>query len=128
MIYSRAASRLLSTAGGVLHRSWCRDESRHGTHECVRHIGIGLVVVMATAVASSPDSNKREERAHQLVADVCTSCHDLARVKVQALSKEEWAGLIKGMVSEGAAVSDEEMDLIVDYLARHFGYRTKDGK
>jgi hypothetical protein len=120
MIYSRAASRLF-LAG-------CRDESRHGTHECVRHIGIGLLVLMSTALASSPDLSQREERAHQLVADVCTSCHDLARVKVQALSKEEWAGLIKGMLSEGTVVSDEEMDLIVDYLARHFGYRTKDGK
>jgi hypothetical protein len=89
------------------------------------NIFFGLLAVLPSAVASSPDSTKREERAHQLVADVCTSCHDLARVKVQALSKEEWAGLIKGMVSEGAAVSDEEMDLIVDYLARHFGYRAK---
>jgi hypothetical protein len=82
--------------------------------------------MLTSAMASSPDSNKKEARAHELFVDVCSSCHDLARVKVQALSKEEWAGLIKGMVSEGAAVSDEEMDLIVDYLARHFG--DKDAK
>ncbi len=94
----------------------------------IRRAGIGLIVVLSSALASSPDSNKKEERAHQLVADVCTSCHDLARVKAQALSKEEWTGLIKGMLSEGTVVSDEEMDLIVDYLARHFGYRAKDGK
>ena len=83
--------------------------------------------MLSSAMASSPDS-KKEDRARQLFLDVCTSCHDLARVKVQALNKEEWAGLIKGMVSEGAAVSDEEVDLIVDYLARHFGDHTKDGK
>jgi hypothetical protein len=28
----RAASTLVSPRG-----QWCRDESRHGTHECVRH-------------------------------------------------------------------------------------------
>jgi hypothetical protein len=95
----------------------------------IRRVAAGLVVMLSSAWATSPDSTKKEERAHQLFLDVCTSCHDLARVRVQALSKEEWAGLIKGMVSEGAAVSDEEMDLIVDYLARHFGYKnSKDGK
>jgi hypothetical protein len=93
----------------------------------IRSAGIGLLVMLSSAMASSPDSSK-EQRARELFLDVCTSCHDLARVKIQALSKEEWAGLIKGMVSEGAAVSDDEMDLIVDYLARHFGYKTKDGK
>jgi hypothetical protein len=53
--------------------------------------------------------------------DVCTTCHEFTRVKAQALSKEEWAGVIKGMISEGSPVTDEEMGLIVDYLARHFG-------
>src|ERR1700676_630912 len=98
----------------------------------IRRVGIGLVMVLSSAMASSPDSSK-EQRARELFLDVCTSCHDLTRVKAQALSKEEWAGLIKGMVSEGAAVSDEEMGLIVDYLARHFGdktlgYKARDGK
>lgn len=94
----------------------------------IRVAGIGLVIVLSSAMASTPDSSKQDERARQLVLDVCTSCHELARVKAQALSKEEWAGLIKGMVSEGSPVSDEEMDLIVDYLARHFGYKAKDRK
>jgi hypothetical protein len=89
-----------------------------------------LAVVLPLAMASAPDSNKQEQRAKELVLDVCTSCHDMARVRIQALSKEEWAGLIKGMLSEGAAVSDEEMDLIVNYLAEHFGYKPnqKDSK
>src|SRR5258708_21597523 len=35
----RAASRLISTLACDLYhfRGKCRDESRHGTHECVRH-------------------------------------------------------------------------------------------
>jgi hypothetical protein len=32
----RAASTLVSPPGECFQ--WCRDESRHGTHECVRHI------------------------------------------------------------------------------------------
>jgi len=94
----------------------------------IRGVGIGLVVMLSVASGSTPDSKKKEEQGRALVLDVCTSCHDMARVKGQALSKEEWAGLIKGMLSEGAPVSDDEMELIVDYLAKHFGYRNKDGK
>lgn len=94
--------------------------------------GIGLVLAAAAAMASSPGSKdskpdkdtKKDDRAHELFAEVCTACHDLNRVKIQQLSKEEWAGLIKGMVSEGAAVTDEEMDLIVGYLAQNFGYKS----
>jgi len=76
--------------------------------------------VLAGAEVSRPPEPE-EARARELYVDICTSCHTLERVKAQALSKDEWAGLIKGMVSEGAAVTDEEMDLIVGYLARHYG-------
>jgi hypothetical protein len=83
--------------------------------------GLGVLVVLSSAPASTSDSGKNEARAKNLVLDVCTTCHDFTRVKAQALSKEEWAGVIKGMISEGSPVTDEEMSLIVDYLARHFG-------
>ena len=82
-----------------------------------------LFGVIAAGILSAGDrpAPPDETRARELFLDVCTSCHTLERVKIQALRKEEWAGLIKGMVSEGAAVSDEEMDLITGYLARHYG-------
>ncbi len=47
------------------------------------------------------------------------------RVRQQHLSREEWQGVIKGMISEGAPVTDEELSLIVEYLAASFG---PDGK
>jgi hypothetical protein len=86
--------------------------------------GFAVLVMLSSALASTPESksdSKREERTRALVMDVCTTCHEFTRVKAQALSKEEWTGVIKGMISEGSPVTDEEMGLIVDYLARHFG-------
>jgi hypothetical protein len=80
-----------------------------------------LAVSVMTGAEVSHPAEPDESKARELFVDICTSCHTLERVKVQALNKEEWAGLIKGMVSEGAAVTDEEMDLIVGYLARHYG-------
>jgi cytochrome c5 len=62
-----------------------------------------------------------KDRGRELVEDVCTYCHSLQKLNGQELSKEEWRDLIKGMIFEGAPVTDEEFALIVDYLAQHFG-------
>jgi cytochrome c5 len=63
----------------------------------------------------------KKERGRELVEDVCTYCHTLAKLTGQELSKEEWRDLIKGMIFEGAPVTDEEFSVIVDYLAKNFG-------
>jgi cytochrome c5 len=62
-----------------------------------------------------------KERGRELVEDVCTYCHSLAKLTGQELSKDEWRDLIKGMIFEGAPVTDEEFSVIVDYLAKNFG-------
>lgn len=63
--------------------------------------------------------NKDEGR--QLVEDVCTYCHGLDKLEGQERSKQEWRDLIKGMIFEGAPVTDEEFSLIIEYLAKNFG-------
>ena len=62
-----------------------------------------------------------KDRAKELVEDVCSLCHELGRIKDQELTKEEWREFIKGMISEGAPVTEEEFNLIVDYLGKNFG-------
>jgi len=73
-------------------------------------------LTMASSTLTSP-----KDRGRELVEDVCTYCHNLERLRGQELSREEWRGLIKGMVSEGAPVTDEEFSLILDYLVKHYG-------
>lgn len=60
-------------------------------------------------------------RARELVEDVCTYCHNLDRLRGKELSREEWRGLTKGMISEGAPVTDQELSMILDYLAKNYG-------
>ena len=62
-----------------------------------------------------------KDRGKELVEDICSLCHEWQRIKDQHLSKDEWAGTIKGMIFEGAPVTDEEFNLIVEYLAKNFG-------
>jgi hypothetical protein len=78
-----------------------------------------LQIVMATAMVVHDASAK--DRGKELVEDVCTYCHNLDRLQGKALNREEWRGLIKGMISEGAPVTDEEFSAILDYLVKHHG-------
>ena len=66
-------------------------------------------------------TSARHEKARSLFLDACTACHTLDRIRVQHLSKEEWRGVIAGMLSEGVPLTDEETTLLVEYLAENFG-------
>jgi hypothetical protein len=76
-----------------------------------------LTFVMIAMVAQA------KERGKELVQDVCTYCHNLDRLEGKKLNREEWRGLIKGMISEGAPVTEEEFSAILDYLVKHHGRR-----
>jgi hypothetical protein len=89
-----------------------------------RFIVSGFIALLLTGVAMAERGPVATDRGRRLVLDVCTSCHDLKRVRTQHLTREEWRGVIKGMISEGGPVTDEEMSLIVDYLAASFGPET----
>ena len=73
--------------------------------------------------AAQPAATSKPDRGRELVRDICSLCHELDRLKTQELTAEEWATEIKGMISEGAPVTDEEFALIVEYLAKNFGPR-----
>ncbi len=86
-----------------------------------RQVAVAAAAMFGASGIAFSTNPRDESRARELFVDVCTSCHTLARVSNQALSKEEWRAFIRGMVSEGAAVSEEEMDLIAGYLGEHYG-------
>lgn len=62
-----------------------------------------------------------KDRGRELVEDVCIYCHGLDKLQGQQRTREEWSGLIKGMIFEGAPVTDEEFSEILDYLTKHYG-------
>jgi cytochrome c5 len=66
-----------------------------------------------------------KDRGQELVEEICSLCHEWQRIQEQHLSRDQWAGVIKGMIFEGAPVTDDEFDQIVNYLARTYG-KTKE--
>jgi hypothetical protein len=79
-----------------------------------------LLITMA-AFGSGEGKISRHEKARSLFLDACTACHTLERVREQRLGKEEWRRLTAGMLSEGVPLTDDETDLLVEYLAENFG-------
>lgn len=57
----------------------------------------------------------------QLVEEICSFCHGLAKLKGKSYSRDDWENVTKGMIFEGAPVTDEEYALILNYLAKNFG-------
>jgi len=51
----------------------------------------------------------------------CAGCHALKVVTSKRASKEQWSALVDQMVSRGADVPDEEIETVVEYLAKNFG-------
>jgi mono/diheme cytochrome c family protein len=83
---------------------------------------VAALTVSVTAFASGEAvTDARRQKARSLFLDACTACHTLDRIRVQRLGKEEWRNLIAGMLSEGVPLTDDEIALLVDYLAENFG-------
>ena len=53
----------------------------------------------------------------------CQACHSLAIVKQQGLDRASWDETLVWMVEEQEMepLEAEELDLVLDYLARHYG-------
>ena len=77
--------------------------------------------VFAASISAAGNPPPPKDPGKKLVEEICSFCHGLARLKGQAYTRDQWENVIKGMVCEGAPVTDEEFSLILDYLAKNFG-------
>ena len=66
-----------------------------------------------------------KDRGKELVQEICSFCHGLAKLKGQAYTRSEWESVTKGMIFEGAPVTEEEYSLILDYLEKNYGAEEK---
>jgi mono/diheme cytochrome c family protein len=83
-----------------------------------------MAIALMCAASAAPaftGGEPKSDKARQLFLDACTACHTLERVKAQRLTADEWRGVTAGMISEGIALTDDEITLVVEYLAENFG-------
>ena len=78
----------------------------------------------ATPSAATPSATAQpaaDAKGAATFARVCSLCHDGARILSNRRSKSQWTEVIEKMMERGAQVSDEDFEVVMDYLLRHYG-------
>jgi mono/diheme cytochrome c family protein len=81
----------------------------------------GIAVGVAGAVLSFAQTPAAKDPVKELFEGVCSGCHTLERVKAQHRSKEEWRVSTRAMIDQGAVLTPEETNMLLDYLVKNFG-------
>ena len=69
----------------------------------------------AAASAPSDDAGK------SILETACSTCHGIDIVQRLQLNKEAWTDIVRNMIGNGAAVTDEQIPVLVDYLTKNYG-------
>jgi mono/diheme cytochrome c family protein len=77
------------------------------------------VIVFLSVIASAQDLPAGPGK--DLFEKVCSQCHGLDIITNLKHTKAEWKAVVDTMAGYGASAKDEELDAIVDYLAKNFG-------
>jgi quinoprotein glucose dehydrogenase len=56
-----------------------------------------------------------------LVQTACSQCHAIDVIVGQKRSREEWGDVVSRMVGNGAQLSDDDYNVVIEYLATHLG-------
>jgi competence ComEA-like helix-hairpin-helix protein len=63
----------------------------------------------------------------EIVIKKCIRCHDVRQTTMRpgSGSEDEWGAVVDKMMSRGADLTDDEADLVVQYLATNYGPNSK---
>jgi mono/diheme cytochrome c family protein len=107
-------------AGRTERRSEAFTMIRIGCSGAMLLAGLALAREATPPAAQTPDALPEGE-GQALVARACSQCHSLQVVTSVRLTRKQWEAKIDQMLARGAKLSDEEIDLAAEYLARNFG-------
>lgn len=81
-----------------------------------------IVAVSLTVVAAAQTELKLPDGAgRKQFQDICSKCHELDGIVALHNTKQAWTHVVDQMVERGAEGSDEDFELIVEYLTKNFG-------
>jgi quinoprotein glucose dehydrogenase len=71
--------------------------------------------------AELPPPLLSSNQGHLEVQRICGECHAFEEATRTRHTRKQWEALIETMIAKGARVSDEDFELVADYLSAHFG-------
>lgn len=78
-------------------------------------------VALVLAFSSSTASAQSRQEAPEAFRRVCVRCHASDRVVEGRRYQSQWEEVLNRMVERGATGSDEDFEIILEYLVREFG-------
>ena len=84
-------------------------------------LAAGSLLIFAPASGQQQAEKLAEGSGADLVQAKCTLCHDLGNITRIRQSREGWEDTLKTMIRRGAPISPAEQDIILEYLAKHYG-------
>jgi competence ComEA-like helix-hairpin-helix protein len=81
-------------------------------------------VLYLAFVLASDENTLPPGEGQAIVQQKCASCHALKVVTGKRASRQQWSTVVDQMLTRGADVSDDEIDTLLDYLAKNFGPAT----
>jgi competence protein ComEA len=82
----------------------------------------GLLTVVFPAMAQDKFPEGPGKAA---VLKVCKGCHPPEIIAIKRHTREEWENVITTMINAGATGTDDEFNLVADYLTEHFPKLTR---
>lgn len=82
-------------------------------------VWFALILVFLGKPALSQEVSDVDTR--RLYESTCTQCHSLSPIEATRNGRRGWEDTVHKMVSSGAQLSVDEMEIIIDYLAERFG-------
>ena len=79
---------------------------------------VALVILAQAPDGAAPAGKGPDAVAASLVNTVCASCHSLDRVKNKMADKDGWTTTVTRMQEKGAALTDEQVPVVVEFLTR----------
>jgi competence protein ComEA len=94
-------------------------------------IGIAACALIAsTLISAAPlrqsaaqqqSATPADDPSAELFSQMCSRCHDGARITAIRRTKSEWEEVLTKMITMGATGSEEEFESVFGYLRRHYG-------
>ena len=80
-----------------------------------------LYISFITAALAQTEPKLPEGEGKATVERICSKCHELEVVARARNTRAGWNSVIDDMVARGAEGTDEELERILDYLAKNLG-------
>src|SRR5271170_3909775 len=79
-------------------------------------LAVGLGSASAQTTAAMPEGVGKA-----IVQRACSACHAVTVVTSKHASQKEWDQVVNQMLSRGADLTDDEVDTVIEYLAKNYG-------